>query len=422
MINYFPFSKKQKNFFIDVIGNKYTFVWVEGGMRARKNVTALAAWATFLEQSNDKLHLAIGATVATAGTNIVESNGFGLKHIFKGRCREGKYELNKALFIKMPNGTEKIVLICGGAMSNSYTKFEGYSIGSVFYDQFELLHLKTIKKSIQRTIAAENRKHIVTANTTHPDSEIYTLIEQNWMRTGRYRYYHFTMWDNPAINKNRRREIVSEYDVESVWFKNDILGERVGLDDLVYDLKELELVDEIDMDEHIMILDLSIDTGYSVSAFAATVYGLSNKRRIYVLDTDYFQPTQKAKKAPSEYCTDIKRLMERNVKEYQRGYDTQLVDSADAAIRNQMSYQYGIDLDPSKKYEKKQMIQYVQDLISLGRVRVLLGKGDNEKWVQEHRRYRTKEDSDEVIKKHDHTCDNFQYYVCNNLNKLGLGD
>ena len=160
-----------------------------------------------------------------------------------------------------------------------------------------------------------------------------------------------------------------------------------------------------------MILDLSIDTGYSKSAFAATVYGLSSKRYVYVLDTDYFQPTQKAKKAPSEYCTDIKGLMDRNVKEYQRGYDTQLVDSADAAIRNQMSYQYGIDLDPSKKYEKKQMIQYVQDLVTLGRVRVLIGKGHNEKWVQEHRRYRTKEDSDEVVKKHDHTCDNFQYYV-----------
>lgn len=422
MINYYPFSKKQKDFFIDIIGTKYTFIWVEGGMRARKNVTALAAWATFLERSNDEIHLAIGATVATAGTNIIESNGFGLKHIFKGRCRDGKYKENTALYISMPDGSEKIVIIVGGAKSDSYTRFEGYSIGSVFYDQFELLHLKTIKKSIQRTIAAEDRKHIVTANTTHPDSEIYTLIEQNWKRTGRYIYYHFTMWDNPAINKDRRREIVSEYDIDSVWFKNDILGERVGLDDLVYDLKELELVDEIDLDEHIMVLDLSIDTGYAVSAFAATVYGLSNKRRVYVLDTDYFQPTTKHKKAPSEYCSDIKDLMDRNVKEYQRGYDTQLVDSADAAIRNQMSYQYGIDLDPSKKYDKKQMIQYVQDLLSLGRVRVLINKGHNDKWVQEHRRYRTKEDSDDVIKKHDHTCDNMQYYVCNNLNKLGLGD
>lgn len=86
-----------------------------------------------------------------------------------------------------------------------------------------------------------------------------------------------------------------------------------------------------------------------------------------------------------------------------------------------MSYQYGIDLDPAKKYEKKQMIQYAQDLFTLGRVKVVLNER-NKKWVEEHRRYRTKEDSDDVIKKHDHTCDNFQYYVCNNLNKLGLGD
>jgi len=427
MINYLPFSVKQKEFFIDVISDKYTFIWVEGGMRARKNVTALAAWATFIERSSDELHLAIGVTVATSGTNIIESNGFGLKHIFKGRCRDGKYKENTALYIKMADGSEKIVLIVGGAKSDSYTRFEGYSIGSVFYDQFELLHLKTIKKSIQRTIASTNRKHIVTANTTHPDSEIYTLIEQNWLRTGRYKYYHFTMWDNPAINKDRRKEIVQEYDVESVWFKNDILGERVGLDDLVYDMSNVELVDEVDLDDHIMTLDLSIDTGYSNSAFASTVYGLSKNRYIYVLDTEYFQPTKKHKKAPSEYCTDVKELMEKNIKEYQRGYDTQIVDSADAAIRNQMSYQYGIDLDPARKYEKKQMIQYVQDLLSLGRVKVIYRRDEsgnirNEKWVQEHKRYRTKEDSDDVIKKHDHTVDNMQYYVCNNLNKLGLGD
>jgi hypothetical protein len=98
MINYLPFSQKQKNFFIDTIGDKYTFIWVEGGMRARKNVTAIAAWATFIEKSDDELHLAIGATVATAGTNIIESNGFGLKHIFKGRCRDGKYKENNKIF------------------------------------------------------------------------------------------------------------------------------------------------------------------------------------------------------------------------------------------------------------------------------------------------------------------------------------
>jgi phage terminase large subunit len=113
--------------------------------------------------------------------------------------------------------------------------------------------------------------------------------------------------------------------------------------------------------------------------------------------------------------------MEDTRKQYQRGFDTQIVDSADAAIRNQMSYQYGIDLDPGKKLDKKQMIQYVQDLFSTGRVRVI-NSPRNQIWLQEHKRYRTKEDSDEVIKKHDHTCDNFQYYVVSNLNKLGLGD
>ena len=65
------------------------------------------------------------------------------------------------------------------------------------------------------------------------------------------------------------------------------------------------------------------------------------------------------------------------------------------------------------------MIQLVQDLFTLGRVKVL---SKCKMWIKEHRRYTTKEDSDDVIKKHDHSCDDFQYYVVKNRNKLGLGD
>ena len=421
MIPYVAFSTKHKKAILDIINPDITFTWIEGGMRGSKNVTACAGWGIFLETSKDELHLAIGVTVATAKMNIIDSNGFGMKHIFKGRCHEGKYKENNALYIDMPDGLQKVIIIVGGGKADSFTRFEGYSIGSVYFDQIELLHLKTIKKAVQRTIAATDRCHIISGNPTFPDSEVYTEIEEGWKRTGRYRFHHFTMWDNPAINRERRKEIVSEYNTDSVWFKNDILGHRIGLADLVYDMSKVEYVDEVELDDHIMVLDLSIDTGYANSAFAATVYGLSKNKYVYVLDTEYFQPTTKNKKAPSEYCNDIKRLMDANRLIYHRGYDTQIVDSADAAIRNQMSYQKGIDIDPAKKLDKKQMIQYVQDLFTLGRVKVLMTKR-NQIWVNEHKRYRIKEDTEDVIKKHDHTCDNMQYYVVKNLSKLGLGD
>lgn len=421
MIPYNAFSDKHRKAIQDIINPDITFTWIEGGMRGSKNVTACAGWGLFLELSQDELHLAIGVTVATAKMNIIDSNGFGMKHIFKGRCHEGKYKENNALYIEMPDGTQKIIIVVGGGKADSYTRFEGYSIGSVYFDQVELLHLKTIKKAVQRTIAATNRNHIISGNPTFPDSEVYTEIEEGWKRTGRYRFHHFTMWDNPAITKDRRREIVSEYDTKSVWFQNDILGKRIGLEGLVYDMQNVEYVDEIELDDHIMTLDLSIDTGYANSAFAATVYGYSKKRYIYILDTEYFQPTKQNKRAPSQYCEDISNLMNMNRKRYQRGYDTQIVDSADAAIRNQMDYQKGITLDPAKKLDKKQMIQYVQDLFTLGRVRVIMSQR-NQIWINEHKRYRIKDDTEDVIKKHDHTVDNMQYYVVYNLNKLGLGD
>ena len=70
------------------------------------------------------------------------------------------------------------------------------------------------------------------------------------------------------------------------------------------------------------------------------------------------------------------------------------------------------------------MIDYVQNLLAQGRF-FYLDKEDNKIFIKEHRDYRWDEDtlhSDDpkVIKIDDHTCDQFQYFVKDNLNDLGL--
>ena len=91
--NLIPYSKLNKKQTDYIIRSQVAWLNVlEGGKRSSKNITNLIAWAISLETHPDKLHLAAGYTQGTAKMNIIDSNGFGLKWIFQGRCREGLYQ------------------------------------------------------------------------------------------------------------------------------------------------------------------------------------------------------------------------------------------------------------------------------------------------------------------------------------------
>ena len=121
-IDYAPLNQKQ----IDYIGrSKDSWLNVaEGGKRAGKNLINLLAWAGCIEKHPDKLHLAAGVTIAQAKMNILDSNGFGLRFMFDGRCRTGKYMDKEALYITC-NGAEKIVIFAGGGKISDAALIKG---------------------------------------------------------------------------------------------------------------------------------------------------------------------------------------------------------------------------------------------------------------------------------------------------------
>jgi phosphoribosylanthranilate isomerase len=123
MSKYASFSKKQVAYI-----RKSGSCWLniaEGGKRAGKNIINIIAFAMNIELSPDKLHLAAGVTHGTARMNIIDSNGFGLKNYFNGRCRTGMYEGVDALFIQTATG-DKVVLIAGGQKINDAARIKDF--------------------------------------------------------------------------------------------------------------------------------------------------------------------------------------------------------------------------------------------------------------------------------------------------------
>lgn len=203
------------------------------------------------------------------------------------------------------------------------------------------------------------------------------------------------------------------------------LGEPVGLGTNVYNIALFHPLDELPDDDDILLIDTATDTGHQVSATTHGAFALTKKQRVILLDTYYYSPEGKVrKKAPSELSDDFFNWRKGIINQYKRNIDVDTIDSAEGALRNQVFKDYGIRLHPIAKKKKVDMIDNVHDLLAQGRF-YYLDTENNKIFIEEHKKYQwdpdtLESDDPKVIKEDDHTCDAFQYYVNDNLRKLGL--
>ena len=228
------------------------------------------------------------------------------------------------------------------------------------------------------------------------------------------------------------------------------LGEVIGIEGLIYnpDLFVIEDEDYIEKNNlRILYIDLAIDCGHQTSATSCGAYGYATDGRWYRLDSYYYSPHEKSKKkAPSELAQDIFDFRTALCKKYKTQIDTETIDSAEGALRNQYFAMFGIKLDPvNKGKNKEELIEYSQDLLDTGKY-VILNTNNNWIHIKEMKNYMWKKDSvekgrpepdkeeKELVGENyyntytndysyyyaEHSCDDFQYWVKNNLQKLGL--
>lgn len=213
----------------------------------------------------------------------------------------------------------------------------------------------------------------------------------------------------------------SDYDYWN-WMYN---GAVIGLGDMVYNINHFQWIDELPSNDDVLMIDISIDSGYQVSATTFSAYGLTKRGNVILLDTFYYSPVNKSrKKAPSEFSEDLWEFAQLITNTYKKPIDRWTVDSAEGALRNQFFKDKGIHLHPVTKKKKVNMIENVQDLLAQGRF-YMLNHNNNQIFYEEHKKYQwdadtLQRDDPKVVKEDDHTCDAFQYYVGDNLRKLNL--
>ena len=297
------FSAKHKAYIKRALRNRMCVA--EGAIRSGKTIDHCIIAAAYLEETPDKFHLASGSTIGNAKLNIGVCNGFGLENLFRGRCRWGKYKDNEALFIQTRTG-EKIVIFTGGAKADAYKRILGNSYGlwiaTEINEHYDCSDSRSsfIKVASGRQIAAQRPFTLWDLNPCNPKASIYEEYIDKYRTqglAGGYLYEHFTIKDNATITPERIAEIESRYDINSVWYRRDILGERAVAEGLIYQLfadqPERFCVDDID--GRIRSAVIGVDFGGGTSAHAFCCLGFFN-RSIVVLDeyreTQALNPTK----------------------------------------------------------------------------------------------------------------------------------
>ena len=253
-------------------------------------------------------------------------------------------------------------------------------------------------------------------------------------------------WLGKAFIKEAER--LKQYDPKRYeWI---YLGKVIGIEGLIYnpDLFIIEDANYIEKNNiRILYVDFSIDCGHQTSATSCGAYGYGSDGRWYRLDTYYYSPHEKArKKAPSELAQDLFEFRKAICMKYKTIVDNETIDSAEGALRNQYYAMFGIDLNPvNKGKDKEELIEYSQDFIDTGKY-VILNNTNNWIHIKELKNYMWLKDSVEKGKPEpdkkekelkeetyyntytndysyyyaEHSCDDFQYWVKDNLQKLGL--
>lgn len=382
------FSDKHKNYIKTALNYKQSVA--EGAVRSGKTIDHCIIFSMYLETCEDKIHLASGSSLPNAKLNIGDCNGFGLEHIFRGRCRWGKYKSNEALFIQTKTG-EKIVIFTGGGKSDSYKSILGNSYGgwiaTEINEHYDCEDSRTsfIKVAMARQIASVHPFTLWDLNPSNPNADIYKNYIDKFMGLDWYRYEHFNIFDNATMSQERIEEIKNKYDMNSVWYKRDILGERMVAEGLVFpyfandckpylfkyqSLKE-KMKEEGKRFSHLII---GVDFGDNGSKYSWHLTGFTN-------DWDYMWALDEGDMAKSnsidatKFCKAFVRFYKRCVECY--GYVEWIFpDSASNTLINTLrAYFYAEGLDgsiiaPVKKNELTDRPITVDSLLVTGRLKI----------------------------------------------------
>ena len=321
-----------------------TLDWLEGTPRSGKTTAGTMRFARNLLRSRDNNHLVTAYSAEQAYRLIMDGDGFGLIHIFKGHCRTSHDDSGAHLLISLPDRELKVYWK-GGGKADSYKAITGMSLGSVYFCEINLLHDSMIQECLRRTYAARDRWHIADLNPPSPADPCI----KNVLNVQDCRFMHWTCRDNPILTPERLAEIEAACKKSPFLYKRDWLGERVIPEGVIYWMfnPEKHILNRIPDDFHPVEAFVAGDGGttdatsiaFFIAGFFGDPYFGEKDYRLYMVGDWYYNGGQMAMSDQAKHiCGEFLPYMRQK---YRMRESDVYIDPACKALRLEIE-KYGV--------------------------------------------------------------------------------
>lgn len=321
-----------------------TLDWLEGTPRSGKTTAGTMRFARHLLRSRDNNHLVTAYSAEQAYRLIMDGDGFGLIHIFKGHCRTSHDDSGAHLLISLPDRELKVYWK-GGGKADSYKAITGMSLGSVYFCEINLLHDSMIQECLRRTYAARDRWHIADLNPPSPADPCI----KNVLNVQDCRFMHWTCRDNPILTPERLAEIEAACKKSPFLYKRDWLGERVIPEGVIYWMfnPEKHILNRIPDDFHPVEAFVAGDGGttdatsiaFFIAGFFGDPYFGEKEYRLYMVGDWYYNGGQMAMSDQAKHiCGEFLPYMRQK---YRMRESDVYIDPACKALRLEIE-KYGV--------------------------------------------------------------------------------
>lgn len=357
-----PFGEKAKESIKDP---GYLTVW-EGSVRSMKTVVSLWAFLLYVISSDETTFLMTGATQGSLYRNCID-NEFGLIAL-SNNMFDDKTDKNNSKYLQL-KGTKKKIYYFGGENKSSYKPIRGQTYGGWYADEINKQHRNTVNEGFNRTVVSSDRKNFWTLNPDVPNHWIYTDFIDKYKKQNLkgYKWFHFTLEDNPAITKERREELARQY--TGVFYQRFILGLRVSAEGAIYtEFEDSRNIKVLPADTKILFSTIGGDIGGNMSAtsYVHTLfyYNKDGYLCVHVRAEDFDKDNISTESILSRFETFSKESD--NLYFVENAY----IDSAEQLIVKSMRNQGNIPVKGSKKIAIIDRIRLGKVLLSQGRLTI----------------------------------------------------
>ncbi|RTE47901.1 PBSX family phage terminase large subunit [Actinobaculum sp. 352] len=172
--------------------------------------------------------------------------------------------------------------IIGANDNRAESRIRGMTIAAAMGDELTVLPENFIKQMFARM----SPPGAILLGTTNPDSPSHWLKTEYLDRLDQHpnwRYYHFTLDDNPSLSDEYKDSIKREY--TGLWYRRFILGEWAAAEGAIYDMWDpaKHVIPWDDLPRITNMICLGIDYG-TQNPTSAILLGLGEDHRLYAVD------------------------------------------------------------------------------------------------------------------------------------------